>query len=399
MMFDESFSRQRAFVATSMSAPSFPSFDSRVNWSPPPSSSSSSSSRNPSSRSQSQNSFSHNARIALALVPAAAFLLDLGGSVVLYLLIVGLMISYILDSLQMKMASFFAIWFSLLGCQIAFFFASSVSFPSVALTLIAMLLCAETNFLIGVWASLQFRWIQIENPAIVIALERLLFSCLPIVAPALFTWAVVLAVGMHNAAYYYMVFASIFYWLFSIPRPSSFKAKHEAENQIVGSLESCFHTLHLLFGPLSFHVASHYSTTFSSFSAVCDLLLLFFVPFLFQLYASTRGALWWVTKDEYQVQSIRVVNGAVAMVVVIVCLEVRVIFHSFGRYLHAPPPLNYFLVTVVMLGASSATGAFVLGLVGDAFSSMVFTVLLVLISGAGAVAIGFPKLVSIFIVL
>ncbi|CAA6663960.1 unnamed protein product [Spirodela intermedia] len=400
MMLDESISRQRAFAATSMSAPAFLTFASRdsdqnlssgAGWPSPPSSSSSSS-RNPSSRLQAPNSFSHNGRIAIALVPAAAFLLDLGGSVVLYLLIVGLMISYILDSLRLKMASFFAVWFSLLISQIAFFFASSVSFPSLPLTGLALFLCAETNFLIGVWASLQFRWIQIENPSIVIALERLLFSCVPIVAPALFSWAVVSAVGMSNAAFYYMIFACLFYWIFSLPRPSSFKTKHEAENQIIGSLESCLHTLHLLFVPLCFRIASHYSIAFSSFSSVCDLLLLFFIPFLFQLYASTRGALWWVTKDDYQLHSIRVVNGAVAMVVVTVCLEIRVVFHSFGRYLHAPPPLNYILVTVVMLGSSSAGGAYILGLVGDAFSSMAFTVLLVLISGAGAIVIGFPKL-------
>ncbi|XP_078440804.1 no exine formation 1 [Wolffia australiana] len=404
MMFDESFYRQsahqRGFAAAAMSAPSFPVFASRdsdqnrgsmAGWSTPPPSSSSSS-RNPSSRLQPQSSFAHNGRIAVALVPAAAFLLDLGGSIVLSLLIVGLMISYILDSLRLKLPSFFAVWFSLLVSQIAFFFASSARFPSLPLTVLAMFLCAETNFLIGVWASLQFKWLQIENPTIVVALERLLFSCLPIVAPALFSWAVVLAVGMGNSAFYYMVFACFFYWVFSLPRPSSFKTKHEAENHILGSLECCLHTLHLLFVPLCFHMSSHYSTTFSSFSSFCDLLLLFFVPFLFQLYASTRGALWWVTKDEGQVHSIRVVNGAIAMFVVAISLEVRVVFRSFGRYLHAPPPLNYFLVTVVMLGGSSAVGAYILGLVGDAFSSMVFTVLLVVISGAGAVVVGFPKL-------
>ncbi|KAK4402558.1 hypothetical protein Sango_0996500 [Sesamum angolense] len=131
---------------------------------------------------------------------------------------------------------------------------------------------------------------------------------------------------------------------------------------------------------------------FSSGAAVCDLFLLFFIPFLFQLYASTRGALWWVTKNEHQLRSIRFVNGAVALVVVVVCLEVRVVFHSFGRYIHVPPPLNYLLVTITMLGGAVAAGTYAVGMVSDAFSSLVFTALAVIVSAAGAVVVGFPIL-------
>lgn len=88
-------------------------------------------------------------------------------------------------------------------------------------------------------------------------------------------------------------------------------------------------------------------------------------------------------------------NGAVALVVVVVCLEIRVVFHSFARYLQVPAPLNYVLVTVAMLGGASGAGAFALGMVNDAFSSVAFTVLSVLVSAAGAIVVGFPVYVSI----
>lgn len=228
-------------------------------------------------------------------------------------------------------------------------------------------------------------------------LERLLFACLPISTPALFTWATVAALGMGNAAYYLMAFSCVFYWLFSIPRPSSFKSKQDVtavsnEDQILSPLESCVHTLYLLFVPVLFRIASHHAVIFNSFASLCDLLLLFFIPLLFQLYASTRGALWWVTRDNHQVHRIRVANGAVAMVVVVICLEIRVVFHSFGRYLQAPPPFNYLLVTVAMLGGASAVGAYAVGMIEDAVSSAAFTAVVVLGSGAGAVVIGFPVL-------
>ena len=120
------------------------------------------------------------------------------------------------------------------------------------------------------------------------------------------------------------------------------------------------------------------------------------MPFLFQLYASTRGALWWVTKNENQVHSIRVVNGAVALVFVVVALEVRVVFHSFGRYIQVPPPLNYVLVSITMLGGAAAAGAYAMGMVSDALSSVAFTTSAIVVSAAGAVVVGFPVLVSGF---
>ncbi|PSR84598.1 Rho GTPase-activating protein [Actinidia chinensis var. chinensis] len=400
----------RPNISTTMSAPSFPTTPDRTSPYPtsafsggitPPSHSSSG--RSLKNSRFSPSSFSHNARIAVALVPCAAFLLDLGGTPVVAALTLGLMVAYILDSLSFKSGSFFAVWFSLLSAQIAFFFSSSLfsAFSSVPLSLLAALLCAMANFLIGVWASLQFKWIQIENPTIVLALERLLFACVPFTASVLFTWATVSAVGMTHASYYLMVFVCVFYWLFSIPRVSSFKLKQEVsyhggevpdDDLILTQLESCVHTLTLLHFPLLFHIGSHHSVVFSSVASVCDLFLLFFIPFLLQLYASTRGALWWVTRNEHQLRSIRVVNGAIALVVVVICLEIRVVFHSFGRYIQVPPPLNYLLVTITMLGGAAAAGAYALGMVADAFSSVAFTALAVLVSAAGAIVVGFPVL-------
>ncbi|KAF5953378.1 hypothetical protein HYC85_006234 [Camellia sinensis] len=417
----------RPYISSSMSAPSFPTTSFNGGYSPErnpnhrnsafyggnSSSNCSSSIRSLKNSRFSPSSFAHNARIAVALVPCAAFLLDLGGTPVFAALTLGLMVAYILDSLNFKPGSFFAVWLSLISAQIAFFFSSTSSlistFNSVPLALLSAFVCAEANFMIGVWASLQFKWIQIEYPTIVLALERLLFACVPFTASVLFTWATVSALGMsHASSYYLMVFVCVFYWLFSVPRLSSFKSKLQQQQQevkfnyhggevpddnlILGQLDSCIHTLTLLHLPLLFHIASHYSVLFSSAASVCDLFLLFFIPFLFQLYASTRGALWWVTKNDHQLRSIRLVNGAVALVVVVICFEVRVVFHSFDRYIQVPPPLNYFLVTITMLGGAAAAGAYALGVIADAFSSLAFTALAVLVSAAAAVVVGFPIL-------
>ncbi|KAJ3671798.1 hypothetical protein LUZ60_007877 [Juncus effusus] len=396
MMPDDPFSRHRAFISPSSPSPSpsSRSFSSprpqpiplRTSLSPSPSSSSSAA-----RHSLTPSTFAHNSRLAFALVPAALFLLDLGGTPVFTILTLGLAAAYFFDSVKFSVPSFLSVWISLVLSQLAFFFSSSpsLSLASLPLTALSLFLCAETTFLIGVWASVNFRWIQIEHPAIAIALERLLFACVPVAVPPLFTWAVISAVGMANSAYYFLAFSCLFYWIFSIPKPSSFK-KGNSEPFILTQLESCVHSLYILFLPLLFHIASHHSTIFSSLSSFCDLLLLFFLPFLFQLYTSTRGTLWWVSTNPHHIRQIQIVNGAVAVVILTLCLEVRVIFHSFGRYIHVPPPVNYILVTMTMLGGAAGLGAHMSGMVKDSVSSAVFTSVTVLVSAAGAIVLGFP---------
>nr|ATG71033.1 no exine fromation 1 [Cupressus sempervirens] len=357
-------------------------------------------SRSGESRFSSSASFEYNARIAIALVPCALLLVEMGGFPVMATLTVGIMISYILDAIQLKQGAFFGIWSTLIISQFAFLAGGSLlsGLNSWPLYVIGVLVCFEANFLIGVWASLQFRWLQLENPSIVMALERILFACVPFTASVIWTWGAVAAVGMDHAAYYLMVILSVFYWLYSMPRQSSFRTKTEKryggqiveETLILGALEGTLHTLGLLFLPLLFYIGSHHSVIFSSMANVCDLFLLFFLPFLFQLYASNFGALWWISKDPAQLQQIRIVNGAIALVVVTVCLEIRVVFYSFGRYLHVAPPWNYVLVTITMLGGASAAGAYGVGLVSSSAGSVVFTGMSILVSVTGSIVVGVP---------
>ena len=134
-------------------------------------------------------------------------MLGMGGRPVLGTLTLGLMLSYILDSLHIKQGAFFGIWGSLFASQLALLlsgtsFSSMVSLPLYCL---GILLSFEENFLIGVWASLQFRWLQIENPTVVLALERVLFACIPFAASSVQVWGIITSVGIMNSPFYLMV--------------------------------------------------------------------------------------------------------------------------------------------------------------------------------------------------
>lgn len=81
----------------------------------------------------------------------------------------------------------------------------------------------------GVWASLQFKWLQMQYPAVSLTMEKLLMSaCLP-VAAAMHSWGAVATVGAAPAAFYLAALLAILYYSFCLPLPSSFYNKPTAK--------------------------------------------------------------------------------------------------------------------------------------------------------------------------
>lgn len=74
----------------------------------------------------------------------------------------------------------------------------------------------------GLWASVQFRFVQLQYPGVVIAFEKMLMAgCLP-VAAAVITWGVAAGTGMSNACFFLAALLCGLYYLFGLPLPSSF---------------------------------------------------------------------------------------------------------------------------------------------------------------------------------
>ncbi|CAI5484675.1 unnamed protein product [Closterium sp. Yama58-4] len=306
--------------------------------------------------------FQYNARVATALLPCVLVLLGAGGPLVVGTLVAGLMISYILDALQFKNGAFVAIWCTFFTTAAALAFSGLGFAPHIPVIISVLILLTAMHlvFLCGVWVSLQFRWLQLEHPFVVLALERLLFACTPMTAIAIITYGLIAAIGAAHAPFYLMPCVFALYWLFSLPRASSFKSpKHTLQQQqqarhggkessqdvwIIGPMEGLFHMMLVLFLPCGFHLAVHHNRIFESANEACDTLLLFFVPVLFVLYASKKGALNWLTTDKAKLKRVQILNGGFSLAVVLICFEIRVIFTSYAHYIHFPPPLNYLLV-------------------------------------------------------
>lgn len=82
--------------------------------------------------------------------------------------------------------------------------------------------------LAGLWATLQFKWVQLQYPAVVLAFEKLLLTgCVPVAASVL-TWGLASGVGMSNSPYFLGAILCGLYFLFGRPLPSSFQAVKDA---------------------------------------------------------------------------------------------------------------------------------------------------------------------------
>ncbi|CAI5956391.1 unnamed protein product [Closterium sp. NIES-64] len=373
--------------------------------------------------------FQYNARVATALLPCVLVLLGAGGPLVVGTLVAGLMISYILDALQFKNGAFVAIWFTFFTTAAALAFSGLGFAPHIPVIISVLILLTAMHlvFLCGVWVSLQFRWLQLEHPFVVLALERLLFACTPMTAIAIITYGLIAAIGAAHAPFYLMPCLFALYWLFSLPRASSFKSsKHTLQQQqqqarhggkessqdvwIIGAMEGLFHMMLVLFLPCGFHLAVHHNRIFESANEACDTLLLFFVPVLFVLYASKKGALNWLTTDKAKLKRVQILNGGFSLAVmlicfeirvqilnggfslavVLICFEIRVIFTSYGHYIHFPPPLNYLLVTLALFGLGFGFAAHMMGVLRGAVGSAVVTTVLLVSAVAGSLVIGMP---------
>lgn len=85
----------------------------------------------------------------------------------------------------------------------------------------------------GVWATLQFKWVQLQYPVVVLAFEKLLLgACMP-VAATVQAWGVIAALGLAVAPFCLALILAGLYCLFALPLPSSFAGP--SRKQSIGS--------------------------------------------------------------------------------------------------------------------------------------------------------------------
>ena len=82
--------------------------------------------------------------------------------------------------------------------------------------------CSPDHTDVGVWATLQFKWVQLQYPVVVLAFEKLLIGCSLPVAATVQAWGVIAGLGLAPTPFYLTPILGVLYCLFGMPLASSF---------------------------------------------------------------------------------------------------------------------------------------------------------------------------------
>eukprot|EP00958_Prasinococcus_capsulatus_P021910 scaffold3036_cov414-Prasinococcus_capsulatus_cf.AAC.19 len=376
--------------------------------------------------------FKHNLRVACALAPCLLVLAGAGGEGVLGVLVVGLMVSYLLDVLRVREGTLFMIWGTLLAVNFglvvsgAFFQSGRPWYIGVGL----LLLSGQAYFVAGAWATLQFKWVQLQYPGVTLAFEKLVFAATPLVCTCVLTWTIVglFGIGMNNHVCFVLDFipaglrspTAALHFSFTLPNASSFieiqatvagaasASAHAALSAdeatvILGTPEVLLHTTALLFLPAGLHFVVHWNQIIflSNWDEIWGFLLLLSFPSLYLCLTSFRGSLSFLKLPPSALAIFRTYVATASLMLVLACVEVRVIFHSFTQYIPLLAPWNYILVTIALYGIflpltvhymnrSTDDEGYAIDPLGEMFASLC----LLGSAGAGSLAIGAPLYIA-----
>jgi len=348
------------------------------------------------------NRFQYNARIAAFLLPAAAVLVVFGGKLTMTALSGGALLSYLLDFLGFRDATFVAVWVSVFATIVTLFMASThlfvVTMFNVALVYNMLITCA----CIGLWATLQFTFLQREHPRLVLIFERLLFSIAPASPCVMMTWAVVAYNGMHAAPFVLLAFMTAAFYLYVLPVRSSFRvvgkgrtagpspALEELDEIVLGRFETAVQTVAYIMLPCFFKVAVHHTHLVASKDDIADLVLLVAIPMLVVMALSSKGSLWWLGLSASTMGWVRKALIFALIQVIVGAVEVRVIFHSLSHYIKLPAPWNYVAVTASLYLFAFIALAHFGGMLESKAAGFFLTLMAMGGAGAGCVALGMP---------
>ncbi len=356
--------------------------------------------------------------MGVLLITALCSVLSSGGSNTLASasLIGGMMIAYVLDAMRYREGSFLAVWATLLVTNVGLGYglvvedSDSGGYPGggqgalgVVLGVVGRLVMnSGLLFLVGAWATLQYRWIQRQYPAVVMAFEKVLMTGgLPVAGTGL-GWGLVGGGGvwMEEGVWLWAGVLCVGYWWFGRPLVSSYGGRNghghgqghghghgrRGFTVIQRRSDVALLFLYVLMAPTMTYVAAHNETIFS-FLHLWSIVLLFFTPLLV-MSAMPKG-LWWLG-DSAASSAVKRLLVLVSLAGVLAGVEGRIVFHSFGQYIKIAPPFSYIAITLAMYGMASIVLLHVSGMMGDRMALVLLGPILMVSTAIGCLVVGVP---------
>jgi len=307
--------------------------------------------------------FAYNTRVAVASVPALAVVLGFGGNLVAGVSVCGVVAVYFLDYFRQREGALAAMWITLAAVNLCLIVSESgvdVGGRPLLLCLLSFLCCTTVLFHTGCWGTVQFRWVQMQYPPVVLAMERLVLNggvtmCAPIIA-----WGCVAAVGAASAPFYLAVALPALFYALCTPLPSSFYAhsggaaasRKHAERQpgdfaAQGKVETACAAVLTAMLPSAMYAGIHWDAMTQSMH-MWSLLLLTSGPLLAVL--SSPGGIWWSGLNARAASLSRWTCTLICLGAFVAGVEGRILFVAFREYISIQPPWDWVVVTLAVYG-------------------------------------------------
>ena len=230
------------------------------------------------------NNNSSSSLYAFSLLPCILMLLGAGEDGIFTTLLIGCAASYILDLLRYPEMTLVCVWLTLFSIYLAMLIESDLFFAPLRPTIISLFLLTTNGimlFLCGLWASLQFKWVEMEHPNVSRWMESVLVASILPVCGALIGWTLMASVGAVLAPFYLQIVLMVLYHLLydddgkkSSP-PSSSRGRRQRGGSFKGvsgapgersltSREKYIHKFCVCFCPAFVYVGTHWPTLIES---------------------------------------------------------------------------------------------------------------------------------------
>eukprot|EP00026_Physarum_polycephalum_P001598 Phypoly_transcript_01600.p1 GENE.Phypoly_transcript_01600~~Phypoly_transcript_01600.p1 ORF type:complete len:1030 (+),score=82.52 Phypoly_transcript_01600:85-3174(+) len=303
--------------------------------------------------------FLYNSRVWIPFLPSLLVLLSLGGKVTIGTVIVGLMVAYICDVRGSKEGTLVALWGTLLASEFGLVVSGAFLFQHSLVNMFLLFNVAVFLVVTGMWGSLQAKWLT-QFELAVLGMERCIFAITIYPCSVLLTWVAIASQGIDNAPFYLLLFLVAHFYLFGLPTKSSFRPR-DAPGYILGKFETIVMTGALIFLPAISYISIYHSVLTRSLLHTTNIVLLITLPLLVLSLLVNQGSLWWIapnyyvskqptTESEVYLEKLGKLLRFVIIIVVVGCLEHRLVFHSPSLY-HALalfPPWSYIIVTIAV---------------------------------------------------
>ena len=160
------------------------------------------------------NKNSSSSLYAFSLLPCILMLLGAGEDGIFTTLLIGCAASYILDLLRYPEMTLVCVWLTLFSIYLAMLIESDLFFAPLRPTIISLFLLTTNGimlFLCGLWASLQFKWVEMEHPNVSRWMESVLVASILPVCGALIGWTLMASVGAVLAPFCLQIVLMVLY--------------------------------------------------------------------------------------------------------------------------------------------------------------------------------------------